>query len=88
MRPICVKCKTYYRCKRNDFPFEVAWEGRPFSLHLGDLWECPRCGAEIIIGVGKAPIATRHDANWLKLRVSYEVQAQEFHESTVLVSDC
>jgi hypothetical protein len=58
MKPVCVKCRLFYRPKKNGAYFE---EGMPigetgqwksYKLWVGDLWACRGCGAEIIIGVG------------------------------------
>jgi hypothetical protein len=32
----------------------VAWA--PYKLWVGDLWKCPSCGAEILIGMARQPI--------------------------------
>jgi hypothetical protein len=32
----------------------------PYKLWQGDLWACPDCGAEIIVGVGLHPWAEHH----------------------------
>jgi hypothetical protein len=34
------------------------WE--PYKLWAGDLWECKGCGAQIISGVGRAPVAEHY----------------------------
>lgn len=68
-RPVCVKCCRFYRCKKN----ETAWEeGYPvtrttwgsYRLWSGDLWECPGCGSEIIVGHGMRPVAEKHEPNY------------------------
>lgn len=68
LKPICVKCRCFYRPEKNGICFTEgmpngtyapgesprglrdpsAWE--PYKLWRGDLWKCPDCGAEIIVG--------------------------------------
>ena len=75
VRPVCVGCQRFYRPKRNGTPFieavpitdgaspgklqPEAWA--PYKLWHGDLWCCDGCGAEIIVGTGRLPLAERHE---------------------------
>ena len=58
-RPFCQPCKRRYRCKRNEVAIRYGHEDRPpepgCSVAVGDLWECPSCGQEIIIGWAYSP---------------------------------
>lgn len=60
LSPICVSCKIFYVCQKNGFPFlfreSVLWEG--------DLWVCPKCDHEIIVGVALEPIITHTNSNF------------------------
>ena len=83
MKPICVPCKMFMRCKKNDYPFEEGFgngEGKTYKLWLGDLWACPSCDAEIVIGVGRAPIAEHFEPNFEERR--------RLHAPRILVDDC
>jgi len=54
MRPICMKCKIVMRCKKNEIVVKDPEAGGfPSTYWIGDLWECPTCGAEIATGFGK-----------------------------------
>lgn len=75
LKPVCVKCKCFYKPKKNDFAFTegmplanaytyTAEEIRgnkhpefwkPYKCWMGDLWRCPECSHEIIVGVASAP---------------------------------
>lgn len=58
MSPICVKCEQFFRPKKNDFKFiESMSDGQPYKLWAGDKWACEGCGAEIVVGVARYPIA-------------------------------
>jgi len=77
MRPICAKCSVFFRCEKNDYAFEVGFgDGthRPFTLWLGDLWRCPGCDTEIIVGAGTRPMATLHQDDFEKIRESHNPQ--------------
>jgi len=74
MKPVCVKCQRFYRPKRNGIYFiegklkhngvkaglaePESWE--PYKLWHADLWECPDCEAQIIVGAGYSPIAEHY----------------------------
>ncbi len=62
-RPVCVNCECELRPEKNgigllDFysPSDEP-EPQPYRIWDADLWKCPRCGCEIVIGFGQQPIA-------------------------------
>jgi len=71
MKPICYKCRRFFRPKKNGLFFlegmPIDGETRaepglaeperwkPYKLWQGDLWECQGCGTEIIHGTGFEP---------------------------------
>lgn len=78
MKPICVKCRRFYRPSHtgvafiegmpaeNGAPAGLAapdkW--RPYKLWMGDEWTCPDCGAVIIVGVGWNPVSEHYTPNF------------------------
>ena len=53
-RPICVRCRVEYRCTKNDQLVNDAAIGNfPATYWFGDLFACPRCGSEIVVGRGQ-----------------------------------
>lgn len=78
MKPICVKCKRFYRVKRNGYYFvegmprvngalpgtqePALWQ--PYKLWVGDLWQCEGCGHETVSGVAQRPIAEHYEADF------------------------
>jgi hypothetical protein len=73
MKPICVPCQRFFRPARNGYCFiEAMPDGsaqpglaepehwHPYKLWCGDRWECPDCGANIIVGVGHHPISEHY----------------------------
>lgn len=87
-RPVCVKCRRFYRCKKNETTWEEGGLDKDgnrcgYRLWYGDLWECPGCGTEIIVGHARKPFAESHHQNYVErvnaekglLRVSDEATA-------------
>ncbi len=75
MKPICVPCQRFFRCKQNGFYFIEAMPNgvrnpepgtsepehwTPYKIWVGDRWECEGCGAVIVSGVGHGPIAEHY----------------------------
>jgi rubredoxin len=99
VKPICVKCQRFYRCKKtglyfiegmpdsNDTPpgtrFDSEW--KPYKLWSGDLWQCQGCGHEVISGVGRNPVLEHYEPGFAELLERVE-QAQG--APTFKVNDC
>lgn len=98
MKPICVPCQRFFRCKKNDFAFIEAMQAhdggvaeavpgnaypdhwRPSKLWLGDRWECPGCGASIVVGVAQLPWAEHYEPDFAAKVASWGADLQ--------VNDC
>lgn len=76
MKPICVPCQRFMRCKKTGFyflegmPHGADWDGKsgkdssgwiPYKLWVGDLYECPDCGASTISGVNRDRVAEHYE---------------------------
>lgn len=75
MRPICVNCHRFFTPQKNGFYFIEGMEKvngalagiqepekwDPYKIWSGDLWQCPGCGSEIIVGTGANALAHWHD---------------------------
>lgn len=70
MKPVvCVKCRLFFEPKRNGVTVE---EGMPlgngswtsYRLWQADLLECPGCGAQLVTGYGRAPIAEHYQSDY------------------------
>lgn len=92
-KPVCVACQRFYRPKTIGFgwiegmPRDNALPGRaepdkwsPYKLWNSDLWECPDCGSEIIVGHGANPISEHY-------LPEFADQVAVF-EATLQVNDC
>lgn len=81
LKPVCVPCQRFFRCKKNDFRFVEAMpvghdlprpgteqpdQWKPYKIWSSDRWECEGCGAAILVGFGNAPLAEHYDPEFVK----------------------
>lgn len=57
------------------------WE--PYKVWVGDLWGCPTCGAEIIVGVAREPITQDYQPDFLAKR-----ERLDAHQPERQINDC
>jgi hypothetical protein len=62
------------RPKKNDVAAISMAGDRAYQLHSADLWECPGCGIELLLGFGSRPITEHFDPEFEKVRAGYDVQ--------------
>jgi len=67
MRMMCVKCGKELKIKKNEIIVEELVDTHSCRIWEADLWECPRCGTEIITGFGLAPIAEHFQDGYQKI---------------------
>lgn len=54
-RPICVECRVEYSCKKNEVLInDPAARGFDATYWYADMWECPGCKHQVIVGRGKS----------------------------------
>lgn len=56
---VCVECQIELRCKTNGVLLVEAATWGFMTLRDADLWHCPECGFEIVLGAGE-----QHYAYW------------------------
>jgi hypothetical protein len=57
---MCAKCHIELHCKQNGV-YVMEYAGQlPYKLWEADLWDCPGCGAEIVVGFGSKPLAEHY----------------------------
>lgn len=54
--PICVPCAREMRCRKNGYFFKDYQDAAVWS---GDMYECERCKAQVVVGVGREPVAVK-----------------------------
>jgi len=66
---VLCQCGCFMRVKRNSVTVEECLDdGAPYKLWSADLWACPTCGAEVITGFGRAPLAEHWQADYAATR--------------------
>jgi len=94
MKPICVQCQRFFKPKKNGYPFvegmptvalapagaDAPDKWRPYKLWMGDLYECPGCGGQVISGVGREAIAEHFQPDFERTVKSFGPKLQ--------VNDC
>ncbi len=55
--PVCVKCRVEMRPQRNGVGCLDYSDHGPVAVWDCDMWACPRCGYEALVGFGAEPIA-------------------------------
>lgn len=89
----CVPCRKFYRVKKIGVAFEEGMPGGsrladpggdgwgPYKLWMGDLCECPGCGAQIVFtATGQQPIAEHYQPTY--------AAARERFRPIVRIDDC
>ena len=62
-------CGRFMRPITNSVVVEELMEsGDPYKLWDADLWGCPECGARIIAGFGRLPIAEYYQPTYAEMR--------------------
>ena len=97
MKPICVPCRRFFRMKRSGFYFTEAMPAdgekrpqagtvepakwKPYKIWSGDRWECPGCGATIVVGTGMAPVSEHYEPD-------FGHYMRTLHADQLQVNDC
>jgi hypothetical protein len=95
MKPVCVPCERFFRPAKNGFAFVEGkptsngakpgkaepehWQ--PYKLWMGDRWECPDCGASIIVGFAQHPISEDYHQDFTQ-------RITDWGGGQLLVKDC
>jgi hypothetical protein len=60
--PVCATCKRALRCKKNSY---AVIDGN--GLWHADLWECPGCDLEVVLGFAPEPMMEPYDPRFAAL---------------------
>ena len=66
MKIMCVTCRKQLECRKNEVVVEELGIGSR-RIWEADLWECPKCGTEIIVGFGLEPIMEHFQKDYRKI---------------------
>ena len=53
MNAVCVKCSVELRCEKNSHGVEQVHRGGSARFFSGDRWGCPKCGAQVVLGLSR-----------------------------------
>lgn len=95
LKPICVPCQRFFRMQKTGLHFTEGMPAghrvppgnsepdnwRPYKIWSGDVWLCKGCGATIIAGTGREPIAVQHE-------VTFQETARQLNAAQFQVNDC
>lgn len=63
--PVCATCRIDMHPGKTGISFvEQTGEGidaRPYKIWSADMWECPECGARVVVGFGRTAHTTYHE---------------------------
>lgn len=66
-------CGRFMRVKKNSVTVEELLEdGEPYKLWDADLYECQECGAQIITGFGREPMAEHWQPDYTAQRERFQ----------------
>ncbi len=67
MNYFCVPCKTMLRPRKNDVCVHITDnDGSNWKLWQADLWECPDCGHQSLLGFGQQAWAEHYQDDFAK----------------------
>jgi len=70
----CANCKTMLRPRKNDVCVHVTMnDGRPYQLWQADLWECPDCGWQAVLGYGQSAWAEHYQPDFGKYLAQVDI---------------
>jgi hypothetical protein len=96
VKPVCVPCQRFFRMKKSGFYFLEGMpvgptraepgtsepeKWRPYKIWAGDKWECHGCGAVILSGFGREPVAYQHEEEFTET-------AERLNATQFQVNDC
>jgi len=70
---VCVKCQVEMRPEKNGVGALLMAADAPYHLYDADLWKCPVCGIQAVLGFGKEPVAEAHEPDFMARLATYDV---------------
>ncbi len=62
-RPVCPKCHIEFHPEKNGVGVLDMADFGPCDLYDADLWKCPSCESEVVVGFGRGPISSHYKVN-------------------------
>jgi DNA-directed RNA polymerase subunit RPC12/RpoP len=70
-KPVCVKCNREMRPEKNGVGCLDLADFGPYKIWDSDLWKCPGCGYEILVGFGQKAVAEHFQAHFEQVITGY-----------------
>lgn len=69
MKRVCVKCEREFKPEENGVIVAEMFQRNTkiYKLWSADLWKCPVCGIEIVVGFSQYPYAEHYSADCKEL---------------------
>lgn len=89
---VCRPCGRFYRILKNGVPVEETmprgdgWA--PYKLWVGDLYKCEGCGAEVIAGFAREPVAEHYMESYAVHRERWRQIGGVQRYGLTVVNDC
>lgn len=80
--PVCKKCQCEMKPETNGvglldmFQPSDAPEPQPYQVWDADLWKCPKCGAEVVLGFGAGALSNHYEESFQWVITSYELRGK------------
>lgn len=75
-RPVCAMCEIEMIPKMNGVGVLDMAKSIPYKVWDADLWQCPSCVHEIVVGFGCQPIAHWYEECFNRVLAGYERSSQ------------
>jgi hypothetical protein len=76
-RPVCVKCQIELRPQRNGVGVLDMAKDEPYQLCEADMYRCPGCGFEVVIGFART--------GWEHFEPSFDRQLDRHRQQGTLI---
>jgi predicted RNA-binding Zn-ribbon protein involved in translation (DUF1610 family) len=66
---ICVKCEVELRPEENGVKVKELFHRNTavYRVWDADLWQCPKCGLQVVVGFGERPITEHYQDDFQKI---------------------
>lgn len=78
-RPVCAACQVEMHPERSGVGILDMADYGPVELWDADLWECPKCGFQIVSGFGNKPISRHYEGE------TFERLVKSYNENSIVI---
>ena len=78
-RPVCAPCQVEMHPERNGVGVLDMASFGPCDLWDADLWECPKCGHQIVSGFGANPVSSHY------LKEGFPRLIQSYRDNSIVI---